>query len=218
VEAVVSRRTFWIFFVVLPLVAGTPALARAQASTGSATDPAADPAAPHKTWIVLGGTATTLRGDCQEDCEAHGTGSYLHTGGIFAVVGARLNQRMDAGFEMTWVPAESKSGEDVRSTFLMGAAEFRPWAAHGFFLKAGIGMAFVRNLPYDPSGTLPSARSKGLGVSYGAGWTVRASQRVGVQVFGAQHVAAIGDLQVNGATIDNIIANYWSLGAAIVIR
>ena len=28
-------------------------------------------------WIVAGGTTTTLRGDCQEDCVAHGTGAYL---------------------------------------------------------------------------------------------------------------------------------------------
>jgi hypothetical protein len=39
-----------------------------------------------------------------------------------------------------------------------------------------------------------------------------------VQVFGAQHVAALGDLQSGTTTIENVIGNFWSVGAAIVIR
>ena len=65
-------------------------------------------------WIVAGGTTTTLRGDCQEDCVAHGTGAYLHTGSFLAVVGFRVNPHMDAGVEVSWVPATSVAGDDIR--------------------------------------------------------------------------------------------------------
>jgi beta-xylosidase len=42
--------------------------------------------------------------------------------------------------------------------------------------------------------------------------------RFGLQVFATQHVGALGDLQTATATLPDITANFWSLGAAIVIR
>ena len=169
-------------------------------------------------WIVIGATSTTLRGDCQEDCVAHGTGAYLHTGSILAIVGFRVNAQMDAGVEVSWVPATSQAGDDIRSTFLLAAAQFRPWRTHGFFLNAGMGMAFVRNFVFDGAGTLPPITTKALGLSYGAGWTFRQAHRVGLQVFGTQHMAALGDFQTGGVTAENVIGNFWSVGTAIVIR
>ena len=41
---------------------------------------------------------------------------------------------------------------------------------------------------------------------------------MGFELFGAQHVAALGDFQSGGVNNENVIANFWSLGAAIVIR
>ena len=79
-------------------------------------------------------------------------------------------------------------------------------------------MAFVRNFPYDASGTLPPATSKGLGFSYAGGWTFRQQKRVGLQLFGAQHTVAFGDFTLGETTINDVIGNYWSVGAAIVIR
>ena len=71
-----SRSPIRIAAVIVALSCVTPIVARAQA-----TPPAAAEASEQsKTWIVLGGTSTTLRGDCQEDCVAHGTGDYLHAG------------------------------------------------------------------------------------------------------------------------------------------
>lgn len=215
-EDVVTTRGVIVMAFALACLA--PVTARAQVTTPAA-DPAATPAAePSRLWLVLGGAATTLRGDCQEDCPAHGTGAYLHTGSVLAIAGYRLNQHMDVGVEVSWVPAELTTGDTTRSTFLMGVAEYKPWPTRGFFLKAAVGMAFVRNFPYDASGTLPPATSKGLGFSYAGGWTFRHQKRVSLQLFGAQHVAALGDFETSGAVINDVIGNYWSLGAAIVIR
>lgn len=201
----------------LVVVCLVPMIATAQSS------PPADSAAAtapdqSRLWVVLGGTTTTLRGDCQEDCPAHGTGAYLHTGSVIGIAGARLNRHMDAGVEVSWVPSTLVNGDDARATFVMGAAQFKPWSTRGFFLKAAIGMAFVRNFQYDADGTLPPATSKGLGFSYAAGWTFRQDRRIGLQLFGAQHVAALGDFQTSTATINDVIGNFWSLGAAIVVR
>jgi hypothetical protein len=202
--------------LVFVLACVVPRAARAQASPAASADSV--PANQSKSWIVLGGTATTLRGDCQEDCPAHGTGKYLHTGSIFGIAGFRVNRKMDAGVEVSWVPATTAAGDNVRSTFLLAVAEFRPWQTQGFVLKGGMGMAFVRNFPFDGDGTLPPITSKALGLTYAAGWTFRHERRVGFQVFGAQHVAALGDFQTGGVVIENVIGNFWSVGAALVIR
>ena len=194
-----------------------PIAARAQTAAATASDTTVN-RAESGLWLVVGGTSTTLRGDCQEDCPAHGTGAYLTTGGLLANIGYRVNRQMDAGVEVSWVPATSRAGDDIRSTFLIGLAQFRPWASRGFFLKAGMGMAFVRNFAYDVSGTLPPVTSKALGLTYGAGWTFQRTDRLGLQVFGTQHVASLGDFQTGGITVENVVANFWSFGAAIVFH
>ena len=59
---------------------------------------------------------------------------------------------------------------------------------------------------------------KALGLTYGIGWTFRRTERVGVQVFGSQHVASIGDFQAQGVTVNDVMANFWSFGGALIFR
>ncbi len=70
---------------------------------------------------------------------------------------------MDVGAEVSWVPATTAGGTPVRTTFLLAAAQFRPWDTQGFFVRGSVGMAFVRNFVYDGTGTLPPITSKALG-------------------------------------------------------
>lgn len=169
-------------------------------------------------WLSVGGTSTTLRGDCQEDCVVHGTGGYIHTGGVKAILGYRVNRHMDAGIEVSWVPNETEAGENVRSTFLLASSQFKPWASRGLFVNAGMGMAWVRNFSFDGPDAILDNTSKALGLTYGVGWDFRRSKRLGLQIFAAQHMAAMGDFQTGGVTAENVVVNYWSVGGAIVIR
>jgi len=211
----VSRNPIRIAAAIIALLCATPIAAHAQASPATASE--ANP--PSKMWLVLGGTSTTLRGDCQEDCVAHGTGDYLHAGSVLVIGGTRVNRQMDVGAEVSWVPATTPDGTPVRTTFILATAQFRPWSSQGFFVRGSVGMAFVRNFVYDGTSTLPPITSKALGLGYGAGWAFRRADRVGFQVFGAQHAAALGDFKTAGGAIaTDVIGNFWSLGAAIVIR
>jgi len=209
-----SRRVCAVLVLALALALAAPRIASAQAA------PVASPAAPaasseSKLWLAAGGTWTTLRGDCA-DCSHEG--NYRHSGGVLANIGYKLTSQMDVGAEVLWTPSTTESGANIRSTFVTGAVQFRPWASRGFFLKGGLGMAFVRNFVVDTTGT-PVYTSKGLAVSYGAGWEFRRAQRVGFEVFGTQHTAALGNLESSAtAQAENIMGNFWSLGAAIVIR
>jgi hypothetical protein len=47
---------------------------------------------------------------------------------------------------------------------------------------------------------------------------VASAGRLGLQLFAMQHVGALGDLQTVNGSVADVTANFWSLGAAIVIR
>jgi hypothetical protein len=77
-------------------------------------------------------------------------------------------------------------------------------------------MAFVRN--WVDVISPDSFNQKALSVVLGAGWVFRPQARIGLQVFGAQHAAALGDLQTATEQVPDVIGNFWSLGGGIVIR
>ena len=186
----------------------TPAIARAQAMPAGATGRTTHP------WFVAGGGSTTLLGDCT-DCEAD---TYFHSASVLANAGVSFNRRTDFGAEILWVPQTLGTGDRIRVTYLMAAVQFRPWQTRGFFLKAGSGMAFLRNWLDAVDETAPPIRSKAFALGLGAGWEWRTSSRLGMQIFGAQHAAALGDLQTSARTAENVMGNFWSVGAAVVIR
>lgn len=165
-------------------------------------------------WLAGAGTWTTMLGDCT-NCEAE---NYLHSGGIMGNVGVSLNPRADLGGEVFWVPVTLTTGDRIKVTFLMAAVDFRPWRTHGFILKTSGGMAFLRNWLNALDEQEPPVRSKAFALAIGAGWEWKLQGRMGVQVFGTQHATALGDLQTSESRIENVMGNFWSLGAGIVIR
>jgi hypothetical protein len=178
----------------------------------AAAQETAAPATDDRLWLVAGGAFSTLRGDCQT-CE--GDYPYRHAGSLLRNIGYRVTRQMDVGVELFWMPVDTEDGR-VRSTHVDAIAQFRPWASSGFFLKGGAGMAFVRNwVDVIGSGAI---NSKALSVVIGAGWVFRPTARIGLQLFAAQHAAALGDLQTAEGPVPDVIGNHWSLGAGVVIR
>ena len=191
------------FFAVVAVLALAPANAAAQASSPL----------PSRLWLTAGGASATLRGDCQT-CETDYP--YRHDGGVLANAGYRVNPRMDVGAEVFWVPMGTAAEGTIRTTHFDAVAQFRPWASQGFFMKGGAGMAYVRNWLDTTSNE--SLNSKALSLVIGAGWEFMPRRRVGFQVFGSQHVAALGDLATIDGDIPDVVGNFWSVGAGIVIR
>jgi hypothetical protein len=167
-------------------------------------------------WLVAGSTFVTMRGDCRAcDEEGEPTLPVRHGPGILADVGYRVNERMDAGVEVSWASFDTALG-NLRNTHLDAIAQFRPWRSHGFFLKGGAGIALVRNW-VDALGP-ESINSKALSVVIGGGWAFRTRERVGLLLLATQHAVALGDIQTADGTVDDVMGNVWSLGAAIVFR
>jgi hypothetical protein len=194
----------------LMLLCLLPAPARAQAVPADARDPAL----PSRMWVVIGGGSTSLLGDCTE-CAAD---DYIHSGNFMLNAGVSLNRRTDVGAEILFVPTTLETGEPISVSFVMAAVQFRPWRTHGFFLKAGSGLASVKNWLGTIDGDETAQRSTAFALGLGAGWEWRMRSRFGAQVFGSQHVVALGDLETNSGTAENVMGNFWSFGAAIVIR
>jgi hypothetical protein len=191
------------------LLAAVPGTAQAQSPTPTATA-AAPPAS--RLWLVGGGASATLRGDCQT-CEDDFP--YRHGGALLIDAGYRVNERMDVGAELFWVPIETASGS-MKGTHIAAVAQFRPWRSQGFFIKGGAGIALVRNW-VDVTG--PDAfNQKSLSVVIGGGWVFQATKRLGVQLFATQHAIALGDLPTSTGTINDVMGNMWSVGAALVFR
>ena len=59
-------------------------------------------------------------------------------------VGTPLNGRAVIGVEVFWKPTTESAGNDTRAVMLLGVGQVRPIRSRGFFLKGGMGMAFVR--------------------------------------------------------------------------
>ena len=182
-------------------------VAAAQTATSSS------PSTGWQPWIVVGGSSTTLLGDCT-DCPAD---TYIHDGGVLAIVGTPLTPRTDIGGQLFWVPSSSAAGEPINTTYVMGTFQFRPWGSSGFFVRISSGMAFVRNWVVDTD-TSTSFTSKAFALEIGGGWEWRFARHFGTQVFGSQHVAALGDLETATTRVENVMGNFWSVGGGIVIR
>jgi len=195
----------------IALLSCVPAGAVAQTTPA----PPANDAQGTRPWIVGGVLSTSSLGDCT-DCEIT---TYRHTGSALINAGWSINPRADLGAEMLWVASRTAGNDRIRVSFLMASAQFRPWRTRGFFLKTGAGMAFVHNYVLDEGEAGETAfRSKAFALALGAGWEWRLARRLGAQVIGAQHVAALGDMQTSDRVVENVVGNFWSVGAAIVIR
>jgi hypothetical protein len=192
---------------------GATASAQPASASSSTTQSAESPkGAGTDFWFMGGGSFSTIRGSCQT-CEEDSP--YRHSGGVVANAGYRVTSRMDAGLEVFWMPMDTAEGR-IHNTHVDAVAQFRPWASKGFFVKGGAGMAFVRNW-VDLIGP-ESFDQKALSVMIGTGWVFRPHARIGLEVFAAQHAAAIGDLQSASGQIPDVMGNFWSLGGGIVIR
>jgi len=184
----------------------------AAAAQASAQD--APPATPSRGgWLGVGLGYGAFRTDCnnctRDDLYSSG-GSLVVNGGV------TVNDRVDAGGEIFWASTAFDSGE-YRAAFLLGIVQFRPWQTHGFYLKGGLGLAFLRS-SITVGGETTTSAPKGLGVHYGAGWMFGRGRRVSFAPFGGHYVASLGDLPTAGGVAEDPVSNVWFAGVSVFIR
>ncbi len=178
----------------------------------------ASPPAPYRVWIVAGPGFSAARAGCPK-CDEDGV--YANSYSFLVDAGLSVNQRVDVGIELAWVNLDVDGSSHIRTTFILGVAQFRPWVDRGLFLRAGMGLGIAGNGLFSPIGPplAPPYTTNALGIVYGVGWEFKVARRWGIQVHGLHHVAALGELTtVDGTRIKNVVGNYWTVGGAVVIR
>jgi len=170
------------------------------------------PAASKSGWWVGGGGGYIAGridcSNCQEDPPYGNNGAILFQGGV------RLNERMQLGGEI-FSFGRTIQGLNLRQSYLLAIAQYRPWASQGFFLKGGYGMAFVKEVVPDGDDVI---RTWGLGLSYGAGWIFGMKNRVSVAPFGAHYVTTVGDFETSRGLAENVVGNGWFIGTTVSFR
>ena len=164
-------------------------------------------------WFGAGLGYATFRTDCT-NCERDDL--YSAGGGLTVGGGLAINDQIDAGGELCWASTALDAGE-YRAAFVLGVVQFRPWRGHGFYIKGGLGLAYIR-ASFAVDGEATESTPKGLGVHYGAGWMFGRGRRVSFAPFGAHYVASLGDLATTGGVAENPVSNVWFAGVNIFIR
>ena len=185
--------------------------ASAQDATAAPATQAAQPA--RGGWLGVGLGYAAFRTDCN-NCERDDL--YSTGGSLMLSGGVAVNDRVDAGGELL-AASTAFDGGDYRASFLLGTVQFRPWKARGFYIKGGLGLAFVRaSITFD--GQTVESTPKGLGVHYGAGWMFGRSRRVSFAPFGGHYVASLGDIPTAGGVAENPVSNVWFAGVTVFVR
>lgn len=184
----------------------TPGAARAQ-DAGTAQPQGS------RWWAGGGGGFLAGRADCT-NCESNppfGNGSALLFHG-----GLRVTERLLVGGEI-FSTGRTSNGTNLRDTYLLGIAQYRPFRTHGFFLKGGYGMGFIKDA-FTVEGVEETARTSGIGLMYGVGWVFREGSRLSFAPVAAQYVTTVGDVPAAAGTAQNVVVNSWFVGAVLMVR
>jgi hypothetical protein len=220
VELAVRRADVTLAALLMLLVGSGVAGAQTSPPPAAEAAPAAaKPPSPHSSyWLVGGAGFAGARTGCP-DCGSEG----VSTSGpsILFDVGKRVNSRLDVGIEVVWGNSKvAENEEPTRTTFVMGIVQVRPWHTRGFFFKTGMGSGVVGNLQGPIGEELEGTHTTNtMALVYGAGWVFQREKRFSMQVHGTHHVAALGDVKIkDGATLQNVLNNYWTVLVGIVFR
>ena len=169
-------------------------------------------------WITAGGGGVLARGHCST-CSREG--EFLYSSGLLVDAGIQINRRVDAGIEVSLVRTRIENLDPIRTTFVLGVGQFRPWVDRGLSLRGGMGIGFVGNGIYNPTqpSLEPPFTTNAMAVVLGIAWEFLRQESLTLQILGTPHVAALGELTTaTGRPIQDVVGNYWLVGGALVIR
>jgi hypothetical protein len=136
---------------------------------------------------------------------------------ITASVGGAPSRNVLLGVQaQSWIGTTGSRTQELRS--LLAIVQWYPWETAGFFVRAGTGVVQGPVTPEQTGAQSATVQNTGIGLEMGAGWDFPVSRHLGLTVQGAWHIAALGDLVVNGLTANDVIANVYRFGAAVVLR
>lgn len=176
---------------------------------------------PHRTgfWLELSSGPGAVRigcGGCADVTLSSGSTGDIRLGGTLTdkvLLGVEIFGFTDERFGFaphdTAVTAENSS--------LNAVVLWYPWHG-GVFLKGGVGVAGGRFTVKADTGPGAVNEGTGVGLTFGFGFDYPISRRFALTANAAAFITAIGDVQVNGAAVDDVIPTMYQLGVGLVLR
>lgn len=171
-------------------------------------------------WLEAGAGTGTVRigcGTCAEPLVAYGESSYLRGGGALS---ARVLWGIEvfALLDKTFGVADADSTLTIENVSIAPIVLWYPWRG-GVFLKGGVG--FARGevaVPGPNDDPILVASGNGSGVTFGVGFDVPLFSWLSVTANLGVYYSALGDVTVDGVTVDDVIASMYNANFAITIR
>lgn len=136
---------------------------------------------------------------------------------ITASLGGAPSRNVLLGVQaQSWIGTTGSREQQVRS--LLAIVQWYPWETAGFFVRAGTGVVEGPVTPAQTGVQPATVQNTGIGLEMGAGWDFPVTRHLGLTLQAGWHVAALGDLVVNGVAANDVIANVYRVGAAVVLR
>jgi hypothetical protein len=171
-------------------------------------------------WIENGvGTGTIRIGcsTCTEPSVVYGRSSYLR-GGVSLSSRVLLGLEVFALLDDRFGLAEGDSSLTIENVIVGPVVLWYPWRG-GFFLKGGVGLAHGEVLASEMGAdAAPLATGNGSGVMFGTGFDVPVFKWLSITANFGIYYTALGDVTVEGSTIDDVITSMYNANFAITIR
>lgn len=170
-------------------------------------------------WLEGARGTGTVRNTCA-GCEgvSVGYGSTYHVR-----LGGALNPRVLLGLEVfslhstDLVLAGGAGPVDSRNT---SVSPIVIWyvGGDGFFLKGGAGLSRGTFSVESPAGALVETDRIGSGLTFGVGFDMGLTSWLGLSADLSTYVTAVGDVDVSGSLVDDVIATVYHVGLGLTIR
>lgn len=167
----------------------------------------------HGVWADAGLGYARLRLRCT-NCSGVGT---ARGATATASVGISVSPRALLGLEgQVWRSLEAGPRAEVRS--LIAVVQWYPFHGRHFFVRSGTGIVQGPVVPSVGGSRPETVKGTGVGLALGVGYDVPLGEHLGLAFQAGSQVAALGDLDLGGTTLDDTIGYVTHLAVAVFLR
>jgi hypothetical protein len=171
-------------------------------------------------WLEVARGTGTVRNSCR-DCPdvttAYGAANYVRAGfGLFdtsVLLGIELFALSSSNLELVGggPPVDAENGA-------AGPIVMWYFGESGLYLRGGAGLSYGTYTVRTDAGTTATARRSGSALTFGVGFDVGLWSWLAITADLSTYIASVGDLTLNGAPVDDMIATVYQASVGLALR